>query len=105
MRNSLLSIAVLSIFAMPALSYAEDAEATAPAAAAPASSWSATSNIGFVSDYYTRGISQTFHKPTVQGGFDIAHSSGFSAGIWGSGVTPNTFPDSNTENNQHNKYG
>ena len=107
MRNSLISIAVLSIFAMPALSYAEDAEATAPAvaAAAPASSWSATSNIGFVSDYYTRGISQTFHKPTVQGGFDIAHSSGFSAGIWGSGVTPNTFPDSNTEIDLYANYG
>ncbi|MBX9676042.1 MAG: TorF family putative porin [Methylotenera sp.] len=95
MRKSLLSIAMLGVFAAPTFSYAEDAPAVA--AAEPASAWTVTSNIGFVSDYYTRGISQTFHKPTVQGGFDIAHSSGFSAGIWGSGVTPNTFPDSNTE--------
>ncbi len=105
MRHSLLSIAVLGIFAMPTLSYAEDVAepAVAPAAEA-ASNWSATSNIGFVSDYYTRGISQTFHKPTVQGGFDIAHSSGLSAGIWGSGVTPNTFPDANTEIDLYANY-
>ncbi|MES2637123.1 MAG: TorF family putative porin [Pseudomonadota bacterium] len=107
MRHTLLSIAVLSVLAVPTFSYAEDAvEEAAPAAAAePASSWSATSNIGLVSDYYTRGISQTFHKPTVQGGFDIAHSSGFSAGVWGSGVTPNTFPDANTEIDLYANYG
>ena len=104
MRNSLLSIAVLSVLAVPTLSYAE--EAVAPAAEAePASAFTVTSNIGFVSDYYTRGISQTFHKPTVQGGFDIAHSSGFSVGVWGSGVTPNTFPDANTEIDLYANFG
>ena len=99
MRNSLLSIAVLSIFAVPTFSNAEDAPAAAVAAAPaePASNWTATGNIGFVSDYYFRGISQTLHKPAVQGGFDIAHSSGFYAGMWGSNVTPNTYPDANLE--------
>jgi len=61
------------------------------------SEWSATSNVTFVSDYYARGISQNWHKPTVQGGIDLTHSSGFYTGIWGSGVTPNTFVDANTE--------
>lgn len=28
---------------------------------------------------------------------DITHSSGFYAGVWGSGVSPNTYPDSTTE--------
>ena len=98
MRNSLLSIAVLSVFAIPTFSYAEDAPAAvaaAPAEVAPA--WSATANIGFVSDYYFRGISQSWHKPAVQGGFDLSHSSGFYAGMWGSNVSPNTYPDANVE--------
>ncbi|OZA05218.1 MAG: hypothetical protein B7X95_07295 [Methylophilaceae bacterium 17-44-8] len=102
MRKSILLTAVLGTFAMANIAYAEDAPAeAAPAEAAapaePASSWTATSNIGFVSDYYTRGISQSWHKPAVQGGFDIAHSSGFFAGVWGSNVSPNTFPDASVE--------
>ena len=98
MRNSLLSIAVLSIFAIPTFSYAEDAPAAVAAAPAePASAWAATANIGFVSDYYFRGISQSWHKPAVQGGFDLSHSSGFYAGMWGSNVSPNTYPDDNVE--------
>ena len=98
MRNSLLSIAVLSVFAIPTFSYAEDAPAAvaaAPAEVAPA--WSATANIGFVSDYYFRGVSQTWHKPAAQGGFDLSHSSGFYAGVWGSNVSPNTYPDASAE--------
>ncbi len=102
MKKSLLMSAVLSALYLPAVSYAEEAPAaeTAPAAAAPAepeSAWTATANVGFVSDYYFRGISQSWHKPAVQGGFDVAHSSGFYAGVWGSNVTPNTYPDANVE--------
>ena len=102
MRKSILLTAVLGTFAMANIAYAEEAPAeAAPAEAAapaePASSWTATSNIGFVSDYYTRGISQSWHKPAVQGGFDIAHSSGFFGGVWGSNVSPNTFPDATVE--------
>lgn len=106
MRNSLLSIALLSAFSLPAFaddvkvhSHAEEKGVVPPSGNTidHASSWTATGNIGFVSDYYFRGISQTFHKPAVQGGFDIAHSSGFYAGMWGSNVTPNTYPDANLE--------
>ena len=103
MRNSLLSVAVLSALAMPTLSFAE--EAVAPAAeAAPASSFTVTSNVGFVSDYYTRGISQSWHKPALQGGFDIAHSSGLFVGVWGSTITPNTFPDAPVELDLYGGY-
>jgi uncharacterized protein (TIGR02001 family) len=105
MRKSLLLTAVLGALYMPSVSFAEEEAAPAAAPAAPASPWTVTTNIGFVSDYYARGISQTFHKPTVQGGFDIAHSSGFSGGVWGSGVTPNTFPDANTEIDLYANYG
>ncbi len=92
MRKSLIALAVLSTIA----SYNVMAEeAAAPAEAA--SPWTVTSNIGFVSDYYFRGISQTWHKPAVQGGIDVAHSSGFYVGVWGSNVSPNTYPDATLE--------
>lgn len=101
MKKSLLMTAVLSALYLPAVSYGEEAPAAeaAPAAAPaePESAWTATANVGFVSDYYFRGISQSWHKPAVQGGFDVAHSSGFYAGVWGSNVTPNTYPDATVE--------
>lgn len=91
MRQSILLTAVLSAISFAQVSYA------AEEAKEEASDWTATGNIGVVSDYYFRGISQSWHKPTVQGGMDITHSSGFYAGVWGSGVSPNTYPDANTE--------
>lgn len=102
MRKSLIALAVLSTFA----SYTAVAEeAAAPAAAAePESAWTVTSNIGFVSDYRFRGMSQTWRKPAVQGGFDITHSSGFYAGVWGSNISPNTYPDANVELDLYGGY-
>jgi uncharacterized protein (TIGR02001 family) len=46
-----------------------------------------TANVGLVTDYAYRGISQTNSKPALQGGFDYAHSSGFYAGVWGSNIS------------------
>jgi uncharacterized protein (TIGR02001 family) len=43
-------------------------------------------NIGAVSEYRYRGISQTRFEPTVQGGIDYAHAGGFYLGAWGSGI-------------------
>lgn len=43
-------------------------------------------NIGAVSDYRYRGISQTRMKPALQGGADFAHSSGFYLGTWASTI-------------------
>jgi uncharacterized protein (TIGR02001 family) len=45
------------------------------------------SNLGAVSDYRFRGISQTQNAPAVQGGIDYAHASGFYAGNWNSSVS------------------
>jgi len=102
MRKSLLSLAVLSALSVSTLSFAEEAPA---AAEAPASDWAFSSNVAFTSDYYVRGISQNFHKPALQGGFDVEHSSGFSAGIWASNVSPNTFPDASLEVDYYAGYG
>lgn len=107
MRQSKLITAVLATLSFANFAHADEPqvlheelkEAKAPYMEEKQSSsdWAATGNIGVVSDYYFRGISQSWHKPTVQGGMDITHSSGFYTGLWGSGVTPNTYPDATTE--------
>ncbi|MDT8408616.1 MAG: TorF family putative porin [Wenzhouxiangellaceae bacterium] len=43
-------------------------------------------NVGVVSNYLFRGVSQTDDEAAVQGGFDFAHESGFYAGTWLSNV-------------------
>ena len=44
-------------------------------------------NVGAVSDYVFRGISQTHGGAALQGGVDYAFSNGFYIGAWGSQVT------------------
>ena len=53
----------------------------------PASDHTVAANVGIVSNYIFRGITQTVDKPALQGGLDYAHASGFYAGIWGSNVS------------------
>ena len=43
-------------------------------------------NVGAVTDYRYRGISQTRLKPALQGGADFAHKSGFYVGTWASSI-------------------
>jgi len=43
-------------------------------------------NVGAVSDYRFRGISQTSFKAALQAGVDFSHKSGFYLGAWGSNV-------------------
>ncbi|HVZ43390.1 MAG TPA: TorF family putative porin [Ramlibacter sp.] len=43
-------------------------------------------NIGAVTDYRYRGISQTRLQPALQGGVDFTHKSGFYAGAWASTI-------------------
>ncbi|HAV93398.1 MAG: hypothetical protein CMF52_01815 [Legionellales bacterium] len=61
---------------------------------------SATSNIGFKTDYLFRGISQTRRNPAVQGGFDFSTKSGYYIGTWASNVD---FGD--TANTEFDLYG
>lgn len=53
-------------------------------------------NIGVVSDYLFRGITQTDGGAAIQGGLDYYHESGFYAGTWVSNVDFGT-PDPNYE--------
>ncbi len=44
-------------------------------------------NIGVVSDYRFRGISQTTRDPAVQGGIDLSSDRGVGVGVWASNVS------------------
>jgi hypothetical protein len=48
--------------------------------------WSFSANIGVVSNYLWRGVTQTGGQAAVQGGLDVAHASGFYAGTWVSNI-------------------
>ncbi|MEW6562248.1 MAG: TorF family putative porin [Pseudomonadota bacterium] len=84
MKKTILHTALLAALTVPALAFAEEA---APAAPAATPEHTLTGNVGLVSDYVYRGISQTSHNPAIQGGFDYTHASGFYAGVWGSNVS------------------
>ena len=91
LRNKLLAASVIGAFALPGAVLAADP-------APPASPHTFTSNVGFVTDYSFRGISQTMGEPAVQGGFDYSHSpTGLYLGIWGSNVSGTQFVDGNLE--------
>jgi uncharacterized protein (TIGR02001 family) len=81
MKKLVLVTAVAAALAAPTMVMAQAAPA-----AAPASPHTFTANVGLVSDYLFRGISQTRGKPALQGGADYSHSSGLYAGIWGSNI-------------------
>jgi len=92
MVKSLISLAVLGTLVTPAF-----AGETVKTETKEESNWSLTTNMGYVSDYRARGVSQTWRKEAIQGGFDLTHSSGFYLGGFGSNVTPNTYPKANVE--------
>ena len=59
----------------------------ATAAAAPGAAYADVAfNVGAVSDYRYRGISQSRLKPALQGGVDWSHASGVYVGAWASTI-------------------
>lgn len=65
------------------------AAATANAEKEEPESWipgDLSGNVGIVSDYSFRGLSQTQRDPALQGGLDWAHDSGVFLGTWGSTI-------------------
>ncbi|MBF0437016.1 MAG: hypothetical protein HQL77_16825 [Magnetococcales bacterium] len=46
-----------------------------------ASPHTVTANIGGVSNYITRGLTQSWNMPAIQGGVDYTHSSGWYSGL------------------------
>ncbi|WP_130470423.1 TorF family putative porin [Candidatus Magnetaquicoccus inordinatus] len=52
-----------------------------------------TANIGVVSNYIFRGLTQTWNKPALQAGADYSHADGWYAGVWGSSITDKQYGD------------
>jgi uncharacterized protein (TIGR02001 family) len=76
MQKKIISLAIAGAVLSP-LAFAEDAPPADPL----------SFNVGVVSDYLFRGISQTHGKPALQGGVDYAFSNGFYVGAWASTIT------------------
>lgn len=81
MRKTVLATALAAAAALPGLASAQDK-----------SPHSVTGNMGIVSDYRFRGISQTFVQPAIQGGIDYSHTSGVYLGNWNSNVSGLSYP-------------
>lgn len=95
LNKSLLRIAVASsLLAVSSLAAAEEA----------ASPYTLTANVYLVSDYYFRGITQTWHQAALQGGVDLSHSSGLYAGIWSSNVSGNQYAGGSQEIDVYGGY-
>ena len=56
-----------------------------------------TANVALVSDYFFRGITQTWGRPAIQGGADFAHDSGVYLGTFLSNISGNQFAGGNLE--------
>ena len=73
----------------PCVTHAETAQTGAP----PAPALTVSGNVTLASDYLMRGVSQTQHKPTMQGEIDFSHTSGWYGTIFGSGVSNAAYPN------------
>lgn len=72
--------------------------ADAPAAPEPVSPHTFSTTASFVSDYVWRGLSNlNWGYPAVQTSFDYAHANGIYAGIWGSNISQNIYPNAQLE--------
>lgn len=77
MRKTLIATSVATALAAPSLVLAAD----------PTPAHTFSPNVGVVSDYLFRGVSQTRGGAALQGGVDYSHSSGLYAGVWASTIT------------------
>lgn len=74
--------------ALPVLLAASALAQTAPAPAPAKSEWTQTHNLALATDYIFRGVTQIGGDGSaLSGGTDIAHTSGFSLGLWAANVS------------------
>jgi len=83
-----IAIAFAVSCAAPGLALAEDA---------PKPPYTLSANVFLVSDYFFRGITQTWGKPAIQGGFDFSHETGIYLGTWASNVSGNQYAGGSME--------
>lgn len=75
------------------------------ASAQDAAAFSLSANAALVSDYRFRGISLSDEDFAIQGGFDIAHESGFYIGTWGSSIEGYAGPTGDASELELDIYG
>ena len=96
MKKITLSVSLAAV--LSAISMTSAAQTAAPVpAAAPTPDWTVTGNATLISDYRFRGFTQTNFGPAFQGGFDVAHSSGFYLGNWNSNVAQGLYNGASLE--------
>ncbi|WP_230278969.1 TorF family putative porin [Croceicoccus sp. Ery15] len=83
---------------------ASSALVAAPAFAQDESEISVSANVAMVTDYRFRGVSYSGGDFAIQGGVDIAHSSGFYIGTWASSLEPTSTGYGNTEVDLYGGY-
>jgi len=79
----------LALFALALSAYTPSVAQAEVASAEPGwrDEFTLSANLGLASQYRFRGLMQTDNKPALQGGFDLAHSSGFYLGNWNSNIS------------------
>jgi len=77
---------------------------TATLAKEPEPDWTVTGNATLISDYRFRGFTQTNYGPAFQGGFDVAHKSGFYLGNWNSNVAQALYNGASLETDLYGGY-
>ena len=93
MKKTLIATSIASAVSLSAL--------TLPSVAAA----EVSANVGVVSNYFFRGVTQTDDGAAVQGGLDYGHESGFYAGTWGSTVDFGPTDDTSYEIDFYAGYG
>jgi uncharacterized protein (TIGR02001 family) len=83
LKQSLRALCLCTLAASAQGQSADPAASGAP----PAATAPFAANVTLISQYVSRGFRQSWGKPALQGGFDYAHPSGFSAGTWLSSIS------------------
>jgi len=97
MKN-IASITTLTLVAAAAM-------ADAAPAVAPASAWTQSGNLAITSNYIWRGVSQNNNSVGISGGYDVAHTSGLSAGVWLASAGDGYESQYNLETDLYANYG
>jgi len=83
----------------------EETEAKTVSYAAGESGFEFSGNVALVSEYRFRGVDLSGGDIAVQGGVDLAHSSGFYVGTWGSSLDEDTVGFGHTELDVYGGFG
>ncbi len=86
MKATSLKLTALALAGILAMNVAKAQTAPAAAPKAPEPDYTVSYNLGAVSDYRFRGISQTSKGAAIQGGADVAFKNGAYLGAWASNV-------------------